>query len=989
MRRISNPLLGAGFLLLLEQLQIIGGIVVELSEVLGVGEDTANGEYETIVFASVINRNYGGVDPIDYDCSVAGKCIALLTRDGSLELDSRYGCTMPAEEYTDDYQDPCGIRYSLSGSTISSVKIAIDPDSISTFTIAVDGDVIWGAWEAIPGSAELQEIPGLAGLEGSDLDILGVMGAGEYLGILEVEIWITVDEVEAIGTSASTRTSITATATVDAVSAINTLDGDTTDSSSWTCSSGEMCDITYDLQAPESLQQLRIAFAESSNKEGTLNFMAASESGDFFSVREDIEAGGRPIDSEGFQTFGGVRALARYVKIEVVAPAGGSVIINEVELRVGDDAPARPVTEKAWLKSTGLLPLAADPSGSGTFLYVNYDSRDASDGGCDSPAHFEGCHVYYLKDGDMDSRWTCGPLASGSKFRDDEECDISLSLNYFRYVRQIQIAFHMGDEQHDEFSIEAWTVKGWVTVVASAISSGDSTGYQTFDVNVHAQTIMLVPKFQRINQWFSIKEMVILEKSKSDLTEGTVPVLFKRFRIDNGDDDDEEEVEVPTRFKFDLPSKDDSIELEMPDSTVTAVRMRFPANREFEFQISYTQDTVDGREDLVETFTSAGTDNAWETFTLSVVAYDVDEIEIIAVSGPTFANHPNYPALRVVDLQIVGERFFLGAGYFTMATTTMTEWPGVVPDITGDGVSEQQEIMTAICETKGGTFDGTDCVGELDDSIVHITLIEGDYFIDGPIFMKSGVTLDGQWQDDFPSWTYFVFYEGENSAITGEDAVIVMDGVTDAEIEYVYSRRRVEATGDIVPGTVGNLWMDVRNSKDLRFREVTPGGARTGGATFVNSSDITAFIFWGADYETGNYMEFTRVDNFYVKGFPDMAGLLLDTCNNFVWEGWDEFEVPDPKLSPPSGGDQTANVVITGNSSGIVFQNTEIGSGAEPRILMESTEPLTLENILDYEDAVSGDCIVEVPEGSSDDLVVQINVDDQTLSKSGNCWVLD
>lgn len=31
------------------------------------------------------------------------------------------------------------------------------------------------------------------------------------------------DEVEAIGTSASTRTSITATATVDAVSAINTL----------------------------------------------------------------------------------------------------------------------------------------------------------------------------------------------------------------------------------------------------------------------------------------------------------------------------------------------------------------------------------------------------------------------------------------------------------------------------------------------------------------------------------------------------------------------------------------------------------------------------------------------------------------------------------------------------------------------------------------------------------------------------------------------
>lgn len=63
----------------------------------------------------------------------------------------------------------------------------------------------------------------------------------------------------------------------------------------------------------------------------------------------------------------------------------------------------------------------------------------------------------------------------------------------------------------------------------------------------------------------------------------------------------------------------------------------------------------------------------------------------------------------------------------------------------------------------------------------------------------------------------------------------------------------------------------------------------------------------------------------------DMAGLLLDTCNNFVWEGWSEFEVPSAKLSPPTGGDQTANVVVTGDSSGIVFQNCEIMPGAGAR----------------------------------------------------------
>lgn len=55
-----------------------------------------------------------------------------------------------------------------------------------------------------------------------------------------------------------------------------------------------------------------------------------------------------------------------------------------------------------------------------------------------------------------------------------------------------------------------------------------------------------------------------------------------------------------------------------------------------------------------------------------------------------------------------------------MVTTSMIKW-GIIPDIIGDGVSEQEEIMTVICETKGAQFDGTDCVGELDDSTVHVS----------------------------------------------------------------------------------------------------------------------------------------------------------------------------------------------------------------------------------------------------------------------------
>lgn len=53
-------------------------------------------------------------------------------------------------------------------------------------------------------------------------------------------------------------------------------------------------------------------------------------------------------------------------------------------------------------------------------------------------------------------------------------------------------------------------------------------------------------------------------------------------------------------------------------------------------------------------FTSAGGGNRWETFTLSVPG-DSSRVYITAVEGPVFAHKPNYPTLRVADLQVVGE----------------------------------------------------------------------------------------------------------------------------------------------------------------------------------------------------------------------------------------------------------------------------------------------------------------------------------------------
>lgn len=70
-------------------------------------------------------------------------------------------------------------------------------------------------------------------------------------------------------------------------------------------------------------------FSETTDVGGHFNVMAAGESGVYSMLRAGIEAGGRPLGADGLQTFGGLRALARYVKIEVVPANGGRIGVNK------------------------------------------------------------------------------------------------------------------------------------------------------------------------------------------------------------------------------------------------------------------------------------------------------------------------------------------------------------------------------------------------------------------------------------------------------------------------------------------------------------------------------------------------------------------------------------------------------------------------------------------------------------------------------------
>lgn len=67
----------------------------------------------------------------------------------------------------------------------------------------------------------------------------------------------------------------------------------------------------------------------------------------------------------------------------------------------------------------------------------------------------------------------------------------------------------------------------------------------------------------------------------------------------------------------------------------------------------------------------------------------------------------------------------------------------------------------------------------------------------------------------------------------------------------------------------------------------------------------------------------------------EMSGLLIDTCTNVEFVGiLGSGELDDSSFNAPTGGDQVANVVITGDSSDILFKEFNVGPGARELLLM-------------------------------------------------------
>eukprot|EP00904_Undaria_pinnatifida_P008909 jgi/Undpi1/5148/HiC_scaffold_19.g08499.m1 len=371
----------------------------------------------------------------------------------------------------------------------------------------------------------------------------------------------------------------------------------------------------------------------------------------------------------------------------------------------------------------------------------------------------------------------------------------------------------------------------------------------------------------------------------------------------------------------------------------------------------------------------------WENFALSETA-DVSRISIVAVKGPDGAD-ADYPTLRASDCKAVG---VLNTSRSNWVASTMIDYWGVTPDYIGDGTSDQEELMTAICAGAGEGFGGVACDGVVSGTPqnTEVRLISGTYYVDGPVLLKDGIDLTGSFQLDDGELTQLESYVGDNS---GYEGIIVADGVTGVEVSEIVVQSGL-AEGEAVSGSFGSVCLDVTTSEGVDFEEVYLRDCATAGARFAESNLCTFDYGIGGGVTDGNMVVLEGVTNYSITR-TSIDGMLISDSTNVVIEVGNDDEFGDPvgSIRPPDGGDQTANLVITGTSSGVVLKGIEVYNGAEPRILVESTSPVTLDAVT-FRNAEAGECLVQVPQGSDESMVVQLNVDTLLELSDDSCFVL-
>eukprot|EP00903_Cladosiphon_okamuranus_P018634 g17151.t1 len=954
-------------------------------------------------------------------------CTAALTRDGDVSEGSRWSCA-PSIGGT------CSISYDLGAARdLSQLRLAMYKGASRARTVEVRvGGVLVTTWTSSGTTTDFESID-LSGYSGQHITITGVLDEMEWLSIVETEIMVLTGDSVPPSPSPSTVTpapvpaptattapapvfapvatpapvlavptpeqlyaakdvediggTVTATAELydprtyedngcdpAGCTADLTRTGQFSWGSRWSCAPklGGDCIISYDLGQEYSLSQLRLYMYKGNDRQVTMEvrvdgvlITTFTTSGTTVGDDQVIFTGvsGQVVELKGvLEDSEWLSIVETYIMVwpdsDVTTPPSPTPPTTATPAPAPAVQPPvqPPVTPERNLVTVGLLPLAR-----GT--------------GSDELA-------FYSKDGDFSTAWTC---SAG-------DCELRFSLFNYRHIKQVKIALPDGGERAVDMRLssryDSDLGEAYVT------SSGTTDGLETYDFDVFTDEIFIQGVFSADAQTISISEVEFVE----EYIAGEIPVSGWQTPYDNGDGLFNEPTTDGFEWTSDSPlAVDRVLYFELGAfALVDAVEMKFPAGDTYKFDLVITDGKVyDEPINTIEGLESVDTAE-WQSFDLSQYVDPgqyLTEIDLIIKGTGSGA-----PGFKMLDFRVKGTIIDNPTGVLHVGSRNIRRWnTNQYPDFVALGSSDQLTIMEAICTVKQASFDGVDCVGGDDAATGTVVLDLGNWFVDGNIFMKSGVFLDGGFSgDDAPYFTGIFLQEGA-AGKTDVGPIVVMDGISNAKTQNIWVRGlydpetsndspAVSGLGSTCVSVVGSTNVTLEDA-ELRFCD---GDALVVRDTNMISIDAgkyeELYTPWSLASSRGTGLIVDSCDSIYVRRHTlyenGVAGMHIVGSNNFTF---DATIGPDSTVGEgnvgTTDGQQPIEIVIEGSSL-LTFNDLRVQSSNDPVMTITDSSAVSF-NGLGLRQVSTGACVIQ----TDDPTTVTIDADEDELSLEGTCYV--
>ncbi|CAM9688722.1 unnamed protein product [Scytosiphon promiscuus] len=959
--------------------------------------------------AALFDSRLGSANGCDPD-----GCTAALTRDGDMSEGSRWSCA-PSLGGT------CSISYDLGAvRTLSQLRLALHKGDTRTrsMDVSVDG-ILATTWSSSGTTADFESID-LSGYSGQDITITGILADSEWLSIVETEIMVlsggvvpppspapitpspvfapvatptpvvptpeqlyAAQEIGAVGTVTTSATFFDPSLSEDdgcdpsGCTAALTRDGDYAGSSRWSCApklggDGDTCTISYDLGQVYSLARVMLAMYKGTERQTTVE------------VRVDgtlITTWTSSGTTDGLQSIIFTGVSGQVVELTGVLADSEWLSIVETQIMVWPDnvvtTPPSPTPSTAVTPApAGEPPVTSPPTG------------ELATVGLIPLADCTGCFAeelppFYSKDGDFSTSWTCVDGNLG--------CTLRFDLFYYRHIKQVKIALPDGAERAVDMKISDRYI-GTLTE-AFVTSSGTTDGFETYDFDVFTNEILIEAQFSDGAQTISISEVEFVE----ELQAGEISISD----WDTPYDVRVETQEEPTTDGFEWSSDSDeaidqTLKFELAFyAMVDAVEIKFPAGDTYKFDIVVNDDKIRGETlKTIEGFESADTAE-WQSFDLSQYL-DADEYltEINIVVKGTGSGAPGF---KMLDLRVLGTVIDNPTGTLFVGSTLIERWTSLTdryPDFVAEGTGDQKVIMEAICAVKKASFDGVDCVGGDDAATGSVSLPLGNWYVDGNIFMKSGVFLDGSFSDEDPYFTGIILEEGA-AGKTDIDAMVVMDGISDAKTSNIWIRGHydpdtsndspaVDGLGSTCLSVVGSTNITLSDA-EIRYCDGDAMVVRNSNMINIDAGEYEElYAPWSIASSRGTGLTVDSCDSVWIRRHTlyenGVAGIHITGSNNVTF---DAAMGPESTLGQgnvgSTSGQQPIEIIVE-SSTLVTFNDLRVSSSNDPVMTVSDSSAVSFNNI-GLASVATDTCVIQTDDPTT------VAVDDDEVTLDGTCYV--